>query len=65
MNLQQQILEYWHVSRIALAASDRVPSQYDRMLYVKKQLIANHSGTRILEGLNSKQIWFAIEDAVS
>lgn len=62
--LRDKILEYWHISRTALAGQSSVPSRYDRMVYVKKTLIEHNANllTNIGQG---KHLWFAIEDAIN
>lgn len=37
--MKTKILEYWHISRTALAGMVEVPTRWDRMQYVKKCLL--------------------------
>lgn len=61
--LQNAIIELWLTSRTALAASENVPSRYDRMMYIKESL-PKHFPT-LVEGLTAKNIWLTIQDSIT
>lgn len=63
MSLEATILNLWQVSRIALAALPHVPTRYERMQYVKKELQANNKD--LITHLTPKHLWFKIEDSIS
>lgn len=58
--LENKIIELWHISRTALSGMSTVPTRYDRMLYIKKTLSEQHP--ELITGMFSKHVWFAIED---
>lgn len=61
--LQLAISELWQISRTALAGQYGVmPSRYDRMQYVKKELYRTYPSR--IDGMNAKQVWIAIEEQV-
>lgn len=63
-DLRNEILNLWHISRVALSGGNSVPSRYDRMIYIKKSLIENHAD--LIKNVGTgKHLWFAIEDAIS
>lgn len=57
------ILELWHISRIALAGGDKVPSRHERMIYVKTEL--HRSYPALVKGMTPKKVWLTIEDALN
>lgn len=59
--LKSAIIELWHISRTALAGT--VPSRYDRMIYIKKEL--NRTYPELINGISPKHVWFSIEEAIS
>lgn len=61
-SLQHTILDLWHISRTALAGGNSVPTRYDRMIYVKKELTARHAD--LVAGLTPKKIWLTIEETL-
>lgn len=61
--LELAIINLWHISRTALAASPTVPSRYDRMIYVKNELTRTYP--ELIAGMKSKHVWFKIEDVTS
>lgn len=56
--LDNAICELWNISRTALAGKDI--SRHSRMTYVKDELKRTYP--QLIEGMSSKQVWFAIED---
>ena len=59
--LDQTICDLWNISRTALASGDI--SRHSRMIYIKNELIKTYP--HLIEGMNSKHIWFAIEDQLN
>ena len=69
--LKTKILEYWHISRTALAKQDD-QGRHARMKYVADTLkqydkeLIERCCTNPYTGLfSNKQVWFAIEDAIN
>lgn len=63
MTLKETILNLWQISRTALAGNTNVPTRYERMQYVKKELLNSHA--ELISRLTPKHLWFAIEDAIA
>lgn len=61
MNLNNTIIELWHISRTALAT--RSHSRYDRMQYVKTELQRTYP--HLIKDLSSKKIWVMIETQIN
>lgn len=59
--LENKIIELWHISRTALAGGQT--TFYDRRLYIKKVLTEKHP--ELIAGMFAKHVWFAIEDATT
>lgn len=59
--LSDTIIELWHISRTALATQDT--SRHSRMIYIKNELARTYP--KLIEGMGSKAVWFAIEDALN
>lgn len=61
--LKNIIIELWHISRTALANSEYPVTRYDRMIYIKNELIRSYSDK--IGELKGKKLWFEIEEALS
>ncbi len=59
--LTATIIELWHISRTALATQDT--GRHSRMVYIKQELARTYP--TLIEGMTSKKVWFAIEDAIA
>lgn len=59
-DLEKAIIDLWHVSRVALATHPTVAKRYDRLLYVKNELL--RSRPELVKDLTPKKIWFAVCD---
>ncbi len=61
--LKTRIVELFHLAKTALYNTDTIPTKYDRMIYVKKELIRSYPET--IAGLSPKTIWFTIQDILN
>lgn len=62
--INSAILNLWQISRTALAGNSNIPSRYDRMQYVKREMIANHYDLLTHIG-TGKQLWLEIESSIN
>lgn len=61
--LENVIINLWHISRTALAGMPTVPTRWDRMIYIKSELIKNNPD--LIIGLSNKKLWLFIEEAIN
>ena len=61
--LETRIIDLYHLARTALAGMPTVPSRYDRMIYVKKELLRSYP--ELIAGMGNKAVWFKIEEVLS
>ena len=62
-NLQNAILELWHISRTALSNTEGVPSRYERMIYVRDNLSEHYK--ELIDGLTVKNVWLTIGECIT
>jgi len=65
MNLQlkAKIIEYWHISRTALAGNCTVATRHDRMIYIRDTLKKHNAD--LISDLTTKKLWLTIEEITS
>ena len=56
--LKDKIIEYWHISRTALAGMPTVPTKHDRLIYIQNTLKKHDA--ELIEGFRSKDVWNTI-----
>lgn len=54
--------ELWNVSRTALAGSEYPVTRYDRLQYIKKEIIKMNP--KCIEGLSPKNLWLDISETI-
>jgi hypothetical protein len=61
--LKTKIIEYWHISRTALATMPTVPTRWDRLNYVRNTL--KKENPELVADISAKQLWLNISDTTT
>jgi hypothetical protein len=61
--LKKHIIDYWHISRTALAGNCTVPTRHDRMIYIRDTV--KKYNVDLIGSLTSKQLWNLISDTTN
>lgn len=56
-----KIIEYWHISRTALAGMPTVPTKHDRLTYIHKTI--KQYDAELIKNFSPKRLWNEILDA--
>jgi len=56
--LKKKIIDYWHISRTALAGKENVPTRSDRIKYISDTL--KKYDADLISDLSPKQLYFTI-----
>jgi hypothetical protein len=60
--LENKIIELWHISRTALCTSDN--GRGARFQYVMRELKQRDEYKKLIEGMSNKKLMFLVEDTL-